>query len=589
MAAGRKLLEPAENRECRETVATIGRERCVVLTGGVELRGDRQRGLDEAGRLSPCRPYIALAIFGLFLSFYLLSAGGRPFSSDGLRYFQVAESLALRHTVAVPGVSNRPSDLRPRPSMRVGPDGRLYTKYYALGQSIVEAPVVLALKPAAEAFAADEEHRARVLRTWVPIATNAPLSAATVALTYVAVTQLGYGTAIGLAVSLLLGLSTMMWPYARWDFSEPLQGLLLLAAFVAVRRVRLESWSWATLGVGAALGGLILTKPVYAVVVPVFVLAVLWRVRQTRPRMVALALLRVGLPLGAGLVAYLAYNHVRSGSWLDFGYNATFNTPLLLGLYGWLFSSGKSIFLYCPVLIASALAAPLFLRKHPLEAAVAGAATALLVGTYAQFWAWHGDWGWGPRYATPLLPLLVLPLAPALSAGRKTWRVGVATLGIVGVFVQTLGVTIDPTTYLSVQLKQASGPQSGAPSLQDVHYIPSFSPLVGHWWLLTASLEQMASPAKEPGENRALQAFPWTHAEGRPYLRPQWRPPHPEYGLGIDLWLIRARPQSLKWTALLALGMAMPGAIVLVCLGAVVYRNARRRGRGYRPVGATDG
>src|SRR5205814_1515309 len=82
-----------------------------------------------------------------------------------------------------------------------------------------------------------------------------------------------------------------------------------------------------------------------------------------------------GLPVVAGGLLYLAWNYWRFGSPFEFGYSEGFDTPLLVGLYGWFFSSGKSVFLYAPVLILLIGALPRFARRHPFETVVVVAIT----------------------------------------------------------------------------------------------------------------------------------------------------------------------------------------------------------------------
>jgi len=57
------------------------------------------------------------------------------------------------------------------------------------------------------------------------------------------------------------------------------------------------------------------------------------------------------LPVLLFLALALGYNFMRFGSLFQTGYGgmAVFSTPLLVGLYGLLFSAGKSLFLYAPI------------------------------------------------------------------------------------------------------------------------------------------------------------------------------------------------------------------------------------------------
>jgi hypothetical protein len=90
------------------------------------------------------------------------------------------------------------------------------------------------------------------------------------------------------------------------------------------------------------------------------------------------------------------------------------------------------------------------------------------------------------------VPLALEAIALAWSA-RATERRGkrstfLALLIAVGIAVQTAGITISPSTYLNVisEVRVATGAPAWfgeAPS--ECHFIPQFSPIIGHAWLLS--------------------------------------------------------------------------------------------------------
>ena len=111
----------------------------------------------------------------------------------------------------------------------------------------------------------------------------------------------------------------------------------------------------------------------------------------------------------------------------------------------------------------------------------------------AKFRYWHADYCWGPRLLVPIVPSLLLPAAPwlegALARGRATLRVlGLGALLGAGLFVQVLGSSFYWDHYIRIAI--AVKDQTGAAGwftedLHHVHFIPQFSPLVGHAWMLT--------------------------------------------------------------------------------------------------------
>jgi hypothetical protein len=477
-------------------------------------------------------------IFCFFLSFYLLSAGGHPYSTDGELYYQVAVSLVERRSFAID------DKVAEAYAGRVGPDHRHYSKY-APAQSLAELPFYCLLRSFVPKMATDAEAARAALRIWVPTATNSVIGAATTALVYLAVVLLGYSSVVALLVSSIAGFATLLWPYSRQDLSEPLQSFLLLLAFLTARTVRTAPRR-ASLGTGLILGFLVLSKAIYVLLLPTFLLALLWQQKRTGAAALLRSTAAFSAPAALGLGIFLLYNHARYGSWLDFGYSGEgFTTPLLFGLRGWLLSPGKSIFLYTPTLLIALLASRSFARSHRLEAALVALTSFVLIGAYAQFWCWHGDWAWGPRFSMPLAPLWSLPIATAIDRWHAPGCVLIALLAGIGFFVQLLGVTVNYGHYLSLQLIQEETPGNPRPTHSQVHFEPSLSPLIGHWWLLRATVEDMRNPRQSPGENTTLRAMPWR-------TRIRWRPPHPEYCLGLDLWEFRdlsyLRRGTTRWT-----------------------------------------
>jgi hypothetical protein len=144
----------------------------------------------------------------------------------------------------------------------------------------------------------------------------------------------------------------------------------------------------------------------------------------------------------------LWHNAVRFGSPLDTGYSDEgFTTPLYVGLYGLLFSPGKSIFLYAPVTLLSVPGLVHLWRRHWAEAGLAGGVAMVTLVYYAVWWAWYGGWSWGPRFLVPALPFLVLPLG-ALLLDRVWARWALAPLALAGVVVQVLGALVDFNPYI---------------------------------------------------------------------------------------------------------------------------------------------
>ncbi|MGA9555970.1 MAG: hypothetical protein WBR11_03885, partial [Terriglobales bacterium] len=162
-----------------------------------------------------------------------------------------------------------------------------------------------------------------------------------------------------------------------------------------------------------------------------------------------------------GVAILLAHNAVLFGSPFAFGYPAAaegakqlnrFDTPLLTGLYGFLFSPGKSVFIFAPpIILALAGLAGLWRRNRSLAAiAVLFPLADLLF--FAKYSQWEGGYCVGPRYLVPAVVFLCLGLGPALAASQKNYRslkrLAVILL-ILGAIVQSLSLA---TSFMEDQV-----------------------------------------------------------------------------------------------------------------------------------------
>jgi hypothetical protein len=318
----------------------------------------------------------------------------------------------------------------------------------------------------------------------------------------------GASDRMALVLSLTMGLSTLLFCYSRVAYCEALQTLLLLLLIRAALRAAELPRAGRFAQVGAWAGALLNSKLVYALLLPVVLIYVYWPMlvrdgRSLRARLVSYA----GPSLAAlgAFVPFVAFamwhNWVKTGSpWLS-GYavpGGVFSGDLLPGLYGYLFSTGKSLFLYSPPLLLCWLGMRRALAHRPAESRffVAVFVTGLLWN--AKFRIWHGDYCWGPRLMSPFIPLLLLLLVPwlpeALARGRQRLRCvlfsGLLTLGCA---VQLLGATFYWDHYIRILI--AIKDQTGAAGwfheqLGHGHYVPQFSPLRGHLWMLSHHLRQ---------------------------------------------------------------------------------------------------
>jgi hypothetical protein len=261
-------------------------------------------------------------------------------------------------------------------------------------------------------------------------------------------------------------LGTYVLPYGRDFFTEPLVALGLVAMVERALAGR-------ELQAGAALAFAVLARPQSAALVPLlwaFVAARAVAEGQARGGGASRgaagealrAIARTLAPLALAAALTVAYNLVRFGDPLEFGYEPPvdpgFTTPLGEGTRGLLLSPEKSIVLFAPAIVLAPFALAALWRRRRATAMLLAALFAATFVLAATWHSWMGGWSWGPRLVLPGVVVVLAALGPWIGthAGRTRIAVALFALG----FVLSLPAVIAPA---GVQLlhrdPRADGPQ----------------------------------------------------------------------------------------------------------------------------------
>jgi len=407
-----------------------------------------------------------LRIFVFFLVALLSLSSGIIASSDGVTIFNVTRAIVERGEISVSGEN-----------VSKGVGDKLYSRY-GIALSIAAIPLYLFGKLVSLAIPA--HFRSLVLKGSVSL-TNAVVGSLVCLLLFSMGHKLGYSPRVSFQLAISFAFSTFFLVYATKSFfTQPLEAFTLLAAVYFLVKARSES-SRRSLGAAGLFAGLgVLTKWAFVVNLPVlfaYALAISCKGRRARD------LMALSAPVAACSAIALAYNYARFGSILKTGYWVvpTFTTPLFVGLYGLLFSSGKGLFLYAPIAALGVVSMRAFAtcrRRETFLLLGLFAANLLLIAKYRD---WGGEGSWGPRYLTLVLPCLVLPIGALLQTGSIAVKRAFLALSLAGLLVQFGGVSIHYGTYY-----RAIGefPYTATPSdplfMYKAHYVPNYSPAWGH-------------------------------------------------------------------------------------------------------------
>ena len=386
---------------------------------------------------------VLVAVF--FLSVYLLSGSSdlRQNGDTELR-FQTTQAIVDhggRLWISQPAYT----DTR----VTLGRGGHLYA-FYAPGQTVLMIPLYLAGKFVAHHLSLPYD----ITTLYAARSLDLFLCVGLVLLFFWLALILGFSRRVSLMLTLLFGLGTAIWPDAQSALEQTPVDLFLLIGVVGIvlfvrggymRRRRL-------LLAGAGAGLALFTRYDAGIYLPVLIGYVLvvraWR-REWRAAGKDLAAYALGaLPF---LLFVGWWDYARFGSPFLTGLSQqTFGLVFFSGLAGLLFSPGKGLVWYVPLLFLLPWAVPAFWRRLPNVAALFALIVSVTILFYANVLFWHGDPSWGPRYLYTTLPYLVLPLGEVLrrwSRLRFSMRAVVVAVVAVSVLVQVAAVTVNPWRF----------------------------------------------------------------------------------------------------------------------------------------------
>ncbi|GFP28021.1 hypothetical protein HKBW3S33_01438 [Candidatus Hakubella thermalkaliphila] len=417
-------------------------------------------------RRNICRK-IYLSLFLSLLTFFILTAPGAIHEADGISMYEVTKSIIEKGDFSVPSenVLGTP-----------GLFGKSYSPF-GIGQSILAIPLYVLGK----VLAAGVGLEPRFMTKFTVSLFNPIVTALTCILISKFCQRFGLSLKTSIPISILYGLGTMAWNYSKTFFSDPLAGLLILgSAYIISLSINGKYMRNIALS-GILLGVAVTTRIASIVAIPAF-LIYLWSIS---PKSHRLERFLRSVTLFSSIITFFlilvgVYNYVRFGSIFNTGYTyeyAGFETPLLQGLYGFLLSSGRSVFLFNPILILALIPIPKMFREHRKEFILFSLIVVSHLILYSTYRYWHSNPVWGPRYMLVAVPYLMILVGFLLeNLKTKGMAIMVAFLVILSFFIQVSSVlVIYQRYYYDIFLKYEDS------YLEKIIYEPRYSPLIGQW------------------------------------------------------------------------------------------------------------
>lgn len=420
-----------------------------------EIDEQTQEAIDSKEVLTLVHPTRRIStparVFCFFLALYLLTWGGHYTSGDGVKKVQWAKQIAAGGPYWTDTATGAPPK-------------------YGIGHSLLAAPGMLIsqLLQARTGF-----HAEAALYTLLFVLNGALLM-------YLVARYLRtmYSPARVWGAALLMGIATSWWAYTKLDFTEPLVLTTFFAAFLLLREERV----WAGFLVASFL---ILLRTDTLVLIG---LLGCWQAYRAGWKKTFTAAI---ISLAPALLAAVAINYLRFGTLRDSGYAGEgFTNPLLIGLYGMLFSAGKSVFLFSPPLVLGLVGWKRFRQRQSQDAWLFLSVLVAEVLIYSKWWDWSGDDSWGVRFALPGVMLMTIPCIELLER-----RVLVGCVLLIGLIVQLPAVILNGLDYLYVSKKviDVERRRQGAEGwnrvdTDDIRFNPRYNQISGSYELLRIRL-----------------------------------------------------------------------------------------------------
>lgn len=397
---------------------------------------------------------IGILIFCFFVFVYSLTIRAQlSYGDEAARYLE-AQSVVQNHNFAIPMIPD---------TNKIGVDGKNYNRFEFGYEALLLPPYALARTLLGVAAGRDD----------APILFMGILNSIVTALTCLVLfrfsSALGVGRRISLWVTLIFGLATIAWTYSQGLFRESLQAFTLLLSVYAAVRYRQSNDARSLWMSAISLGYLIFTKTADVIFLPVILAYLIMRRQSDQMQNSSVArlidaakiLIVFLIPMSLFLLLQSWVNIVKFGNLFAIGPTYDNNvlpyfsiSNLWVGLGGFLFSPGKSLFLYSPPVVLSLFAAVVFFQKSRREATLMIFLVVLDILLYGAYYDWTSGSFWGPRYLVEIVPFMVLPIGVALDSAQgslKRYWIGLsAVFFLTGLFVQIVGALTNARDYIDV-------------------------------------------------------------------------------------------------------------------------------------------
>ncbi len=431
----------------------------------------------------------SLCVFFFFFSFYLLFMKGSP-NVDSYASFMTARSVVTHGTIVLSKKQSQDANLPHRGTAITNPvhvGDKDYSRY-GIGWAGSMVPFYLVGKTVSLFF---KQINSEFITLFIICTIGPFLTALFLTFLYRFCLELKFSENITLFTIMISAFTTIIPSYSRNPFVETLDALLILMIVYQLHFFCLDRGKKHLLYMGLFTAYLVTTKIYNCIIVLPLIIWIVWfslfvKREKVQEAMKAVSLLLI--PISLSIIFILILNYIKFGSAIDTGYEGKSGFICMFeGLYGFLFSYGKSIFIYNPILIlVVATMGDVIKQKKYLAFGVA-----LIFLTYICFFSIFTSWmagPWGTRYLFPIISVMMILVPFGLkSLGNQTEKIKKALL----IVIISFGFFINlPTFFVDVYKWELLGRNSGTFNRHEMTYLPSLSQTTGSWHLFKSSINK---------------------------------------------------------------------------------------------------
>jgi hypothetical protein len=303
---------------------------------------------------------------------------------------------------------------------------------------------------------------------------------------------LGYSEQTAVFAATLLGIATIIWPYSKSYFREPLACLTLLLTAYFIERWTSNHYriGWPLIGAVVSIGGSLLAKDATILVAPALLVLSLPSLRPLQNPLVQKFIKAIAAFLLVIFAIFVVVSVLQSPLNIDldpvyqgliyvFYRRASVLNTAHVALHSYLLSVGGSVWGTSPVGLLAIPGIWMLYRKRQYRypaviiIAVLGIATgyAYLRGSH-----WFGGLSWPPRFLIPVVPFLLIGSLPVLDRfltraipACARWLIGILIL--YSLWIQLSGVSLDWGAYNAALPPEANGLGEWGGGLNVVAYL----------------------------------------------------------------------------------------------------------------------